>query len=510
MTGRHDRTITAARAVVRDRRELPFFQVRLKAVRAIRHEVSGPRRLRTIGFYALLCQIANEQRHTGEHRRLEFNYDLLALRGGVAKRNVKLMLDFLQRARVVSYERQSDPDRGATVSVLQLLVQDGAWTGITVAMAERLAAKREGGHLLRELGLVIVLLEFCVAQRGQLDRLSAEVSRADIAASAGLNVDRLDQCNQLLQAAGVLTITRRRPPNGGRNLASLYTIHEAPTREIDRGAPQGREMEPAAPQNGTHRSEERNWQGRRTKLAAPTNETARAEDWNSQGGNSPASRTGVRPSDARAGSAVEDRLIENTPTPGGAAGGGGAGVCSPEQELCEALLAAWGPALGDGPRRDYHADRSRWLASAGALLERHPRERLADALTYMVTDEILGSQALSMPGFAKVADRLIARAYARRQRAIAGLGRIGSAGYGLGWEEAKQALERAVQRHGRDGRAAALEELAARSELLVRFVERVRWSVLCEQPMRFAERHYAELWAELGEKSNGPSAEHAA
>ena len=33
--------------------------------------------------------------------------------------------------------------------------------------------------------------------------------------------------------------------------------------------------------------------------------------------------------------------------------------------------------------------------------------------------------------------------------------------------------------------------------LLAEFVERVRWSALCEQPMRYAERRYAELWAEL-------------
>jgi hypothetical protein len=74
----------------------------------------------------------------------------------------------------------------------------------------------------------------------------------------------------------------------------------------------------------------------------------------------------------------------------------------------------------------------------------------------MVTDEILGSQAITMPGFAKVADQLIARHYARQQR-----GRLRSApnpggGERLGWEEAKRLLERAVARHGRDGRAQAV------------------------------------------------------
>ena len=112
----------------------------------------------------------------------------------------------------------------------------------------------------------------------------------------------------------------------------------------------------------------------------------------------------------------------------------------------------------------------------------------------MVGDEILGSRAISMPGFAQVVDQLIARAYARGHRQIT---RSGGAEVDLGWTEAKEALERAVHRHGRDGRAPALVELGDRSELLVRFVERVRWAALCEQPMRFAEHRYAQLWADL-------------
>jgi hypothetical protein len=83
---------------IRDRRELPFFQVQLRAVQAIRNETTGPRRLRAIGFYALLCQLANEQRHTGEHRRVRVTYDELSARGQMSKRSVKLLLDVLGAA----------------------------------------------------------------------------------------------------------------------------------------------------------------------------------------------------------------------------------------------------------------------------------------------------------------------------------------------------------------------------------------------------------------------------
>ena len=189
---------------------------------------------------------------------------------------------------------------------------------------------------------------------------------------------------------------------------------------------------------------------------------------------------------------------------------GGGERRSPEEQLCEQLLAAWAPALGDSPRHSYEANRTRWLAAAGGLLQRHPAERLTGALAYMVTDEILGSQALTMTGFAKVADQLIARAYARQQRATARLTSAGTPASQAGWEDAKHALERAIQRHGREGRAAALQELAAQDPQLAQFVQRVRWTALCEQPLRYSERRYAELWTELAQPGHPPPEEHAA
>ena len=495
---------------IRDRRELPFFQVRVHAVHAIRAETAGPRRLRAIGFYALLCQLANEQRHTGQHRVVRITYDALAARGQMSKRSVKLLLDALHAAQVVRYERLTDRATGAIISLLHLLILDEPWIGLTVAMADHLATPRDQGHLLRDLGLVVVLLEFCIEQRHEHGGLAAEVMRADIAARSGLTVDRVDDCNHALEHAGILAITRRRADNGGRYLPSLYTIAEAP-----RTPPQGGEMKPATRQNGTHMAAGRYLQGGEPVLPNRQNGTGKAEPEYPQGGDSATTGTESPPTTTRAGGSPEERQIEN-PLPAQSehratqARTGGGGALSPEQELCEALVAAWEPALGDSPRRDYEAHRSRWLAAARALLDRHPRERLSDALEYMVTDDILGSQALALPGFSKVADQLIARAYARRQRRMSTPGHAGVAADGLAWEEAKQMLERAVQRHGRDGRAAALDDLGVRSQQLVRFVQRVRWTALCEQPMRFVERRYAEIWAELADDVTRSSEENAA
>ena len=489
---------TAQPVEIRDRRELPFFQVRLRAVQAIRNHTGGPRRLRAIGFYALLCQLANEQRHAGEHRVVRATYDTLAARGQMSKRSVKLLLDTLERAEVVRYERLSDRSTAAVVSLLNLLILDDPWIALIVATADHLATPRIGGHLLRDLGLVVVLLEFCAEQRAEQGGPAAEIMRGDIATRSGLTVDRVDDCNHALERAGVLEIKRRRAPNGGRHLPSIYTIREAPTF-----AEQGGDLKPSRRQNGTGRAEDGYRQGGVPGPADRQNGTDRAAERYRAGDKPATPSTLAPPSNARERPGVEETAIENIPHFSSVEIEEARGDRAPAQEqLCEALLAAWAPALGDSPREDYASNRSAWLAAAGALLRRHPRERLDGALAYMVTDEILGSHALTMGGFAKVADQLIARAYARRQRTAVRRAPTGSGADARSWEDARHALERAIRRHGREGRAAALRELAARDELFVQFVERVRWGALCERPLQFVERRYAEPWAELVQQAN--------
>ena len=72
----------------------------------------------------------------------------------------------------------------------------------------------------------------------------------------------------------------------------------------------------------------------------------------------------------------------------------------------------------------------------------------------------------------------------------------------LSWLAAKDHLARAIQRHGRDHRAAALAELAAIHPTLERFVLTARWTALCEHPLHFSERQYRDLWSELTERNS--------
>jgi len=271
-----------------------------RAVEAIREHTAGPRRVRTIGFYGLLCQLANEQRNIGQQRRVRYSYDLLAARGGVSKGNIAKMLTGLEQAGVLRRETQPDPERGGSISIAHLLIHEHSFIAVTVPIADQLVAPRDGGHLLRDLGLIVVLLEFCVRQGPEGTWTQAQVTRSQIAEHSGLHVDRVDDCHHILEAAGLLTIERRRPTNGGRNLPSIYTIHEAPLTQ--RG-----ETELAASGNETSRAADRNGQGGKTEPAGRPNETGRAAEQNWQGGNAATGIPDSPPSSTRAAAAEPRR-----------------------------------------------------------------------------------------------------------------------------------------------------------------------------------------------------------
>jgi hypothetical protein len=480
---------------IADRRELPFFMVYTRSVEAIREHTAGPRRVRTIGFYGLLCQLANEQRNIGQQRRVRYSYDLLAARGGVSKGNIAKMLTCLEQAGVLRRETQPDRERGGSISIAHLLIHEHSFIAVTVPMADRLAAPRAGGHVLRDLGLIVVLLEFCVRQGPEGTWTQAQVTRSQIAEQSGLHVDRVDDCHHILEAAGLLTIERRRPTNGGRNLPSIYTVHEAPLS-------QGGETELAASGNETGRAADRNGQGGEAELAGRPNETGRAAEQNGQGGNAATGIPDSPPSSTRAADADPEEQRENSQ--GGRPEPVRSMAYGTRDWVIEAFIDAWKPALGSSPAIRYRRDTRRWHDAADRLLERLEPDRIAAGFTQMVGDSYIGGKATTLPDFDRIAEELIAKRFATPDRDRHGTAfppvsdaRSPDAG-ALSWPAAKDHLARAIQRHGRDHRAAAL----AIHPTLERFVLTARWTALCEHPLHYSERQYRDLWSELTERGN--------
>ena len=176
--------------------------------------------------------------------------------------------------------------------------------------------------------------------------------------------------------------------------------------------------------------------------------------------------------------------------------------------VIEAFIDAWKPALGSSPAIRYGRDTRRWHEAADRLLERLEPDRIAAGFTQMVADPYIGGKATTLPDFDRIAEELIAKRFATADRdrhgtafPPAGDPRSPDAS-ALSWPAAKDHLARAIQRHGRDHRAAALAELGAIHPTLERFVLTARWTALCEHPLHYSERQYRDLWSELTERNN--------
>ena len=514
---------------LRDRRDLPFFMVRLQALQAIRNNISGPRRARALGLYVLLCQIANEQRGEGEHKRLVSTWDELARRGALSKRMLKLLSGTLNVAGVARFETRIDPLRGSMPSLIHLDVQEGSWVGLTVAAANELAESSRA-PLLPALGLLTVLLELCAEQRAVLGGLRAETTRADVARRAGCSTDTLDSWVKALESVAVLDVTRRRGLDGG-HLPNLWEITE-PSTASQRGSARDQSSPTAPPEgngplamavartagagtapaeNGNYPTGERNPPGPRNgtalaeighhppgvrELPTPQTQLDEAGNGNCPSGNSASPRADPRPLNASARRFVETRSIEEqlnpqTPKETRAVGEGGD---REEVRLCVELVGVLGESRGPAPGRRYAADADGWHAAAARMLADHPLAKVLEAIAYLPCDQIVGTKVRGMPDLERHIEDLRHRAHAAK--ATAGAAMPDGLGV-LGWPEAKGALMRAVQRHGAGAKQAALVELGERDGLLPRFVERVGWGALCQSPIEKQDYAYRTSWDEL-------------
>jgi hypothetical protein len=295
---------------IRDRRDLPFFQVHVRALTRICSAVDGQRRPRAIGFYALLCQLANEQRHWGGKAKLRASYSVLTERGGIGRSTVKQMLDLLSEAGVAAVGRSPDVGGdgfGGQGLTVHLPVRDDPWLDPTVASSTWLFAA--GRRLfLRNLGMLVLYLELCNAQRAEFGGGRGRLVRADLAARAGITVESLDDCNKALEAAGLLIVQRGRGASGGRYLPSLYTVVE-PGQAMARGQlPQGESPGLARRKVGTAKAEGEDSAARLSALSGPERSLS-----NARTGTSPCKENGNKPpSPPDGGSSTDSVVVEET------------------------------------------------------------------------------------------------------------------------------------------------------------------------------------------------------
>ena len=432
---------------VRDRRDLPFFIVRLRALQEIRNNISGPRRARALGLYVLLCQLANEQRHEGQHIRLVTTCKDLARRAAIGTTSLKILSTALGAAGAAEFETRIDSLRGAMPSLIHLHVQDGPWIALTVTSADRLTEQAPTTPL-PTLGLLAVLLELCDEQRATLGGLRAETTRNNVARRAGCSTDTLDTWVKTLEAAALLTVTRRRGPDGG-NLPNLWQIREptpadphgpahrepphdeavtgtgdpaapAPTRKLaltaSRVRPPGATGTPQ-PENGDTLAENQEWGPGETEIShRPNGKTLPGEEeW--PPGESATPVTDPRRLNTRARHLAETPTTEEqakppTPTSPGGAGGEESRQDPDVKRLCRELVETLGDTRGPAPARRYAADPVAWHAAAGRILADHPIEKVLEAIAYLPRDQVIGTKVRGMPDLERQIEDLRHRAHA--------------------------------------------------------------------------------------------------
>jgi len=481
--------------LIRDRRRTPFFRVFKAALDAIRGNSEGPTRTRALGLYVLLCELANAQRHTGEHRRITATYDELIARickpngRSIGRTSLRGALTALGDANVAHYTVQIDPQQGRAPSVIELPKQRGRHIQITVASATFLS--EQPIDLLSAFALIATLLALCDDQHAD----QALASRPFIASRLGWSSERtLDSHVKSLEALGVLRVTRRPKERGGHepNLWEILepgqSIASADTSAGHPGANPG-----LTPRNSrTDLAQIWDGGGANPGLTPRKSGTDLAQHQDRPGAICATSGPDAAPY-ARAGDVEQKKTTEPLSPPPLSDNalqrndrGEGSDGLSAQERLCEELLEVLHDSLGEAPRRKYNQSRGEWLAAAERVLEDHTLERIRSALAYIPTDPIKGSVAITMPGFARVVDELIFRAHSASRNGRSPSQASTAPGV-LPWPQARARLEQVIRRHGAERRDAAIAELAQESALYERFILRVRWSRLCEEPLHYPD-----------------------
>jgi len=166
-------------------------------------------------------------------------------------------------------------------------------------------------------------------------------------------------------------------------------------------------------------------------------------------------------------------------------------------------FAAWTRhALGDRRAAALY-DAASWRRAANQLLEQYDLDRILAGIDRLRRDALLADRATTLPAFAAIAERAIARAAADRAYSAH---RQPAGGEVPSWSDAFADIAKAIRRHGEAGRRQARDELVARNPAFGPFIDAVGWTALCREP---AERHqydWKQAWTQACTDTNRKAA----
>jgi len=476
-----------------------FYMVPSAAIAKARTRLSGAQLAEALAGLACLARESFLQNGASrdEQQTCEANLDELAGRIlGVSRARALRILDNLVDAGALTKEAHRFDGTRRLPTKITFVDLAYSFTYVSGPAFRALRGHSDhGGAPFGALSLYLTLVALGGEQRDQFpdgNRRIARASQPQLAKLSGLSVSSVKRAVGALGAAGL--VSEREQPQRALKTKTIYRL----TDPDDDSAP-------AKNRTSTDRSQrDRRTAHSKTDVRSPPNPwTAHSPtDDSSQRNRSPGRRTtdeqltDPAPAHVKAGQRTakpQNHSIPSTSASSATAGGGGEVRVTEREKLVDAFCGWTRDALGKR-RADVVYDADGWRHAADQLLERYDLPRLLAGIDRLRRDALLADKATTLPAFAKIADRAIARAAADQALAEHRSTPAGDPGRGgPSWATAHALIGQAVSAFGPRGEERALQFLSERDTRIAAFVRDVGWRTLARSDEQMTDVKFAYL-----------------
>ena len=325
------------------------------------------------------------------------------------------------------------------------------------------------------------------------NRRTARASQPELAKLSGLSVSSVKRALQTLTCAGLIN-ERQQPPNALKTTAIYRLIDPAdnPGHASNATATDSSQPDRWNAPNQTDDSSQPN----RTTVHSPTNDSSLANRSKAHSAtDQPVSEPSYAHVKASQRTPEQQNSFPSGPSAAAHAGNGGEVRSGDVDHLIDTFSAWQRQVLGDRRATALYDDVS-WQRAAHALLEQYDLDRLLAGIDRLRRDALLADKATTLPDFAKIADRAIARAAADQAFAQHRAGSppgAPAAAAGPSWATAQALLRQAISAFGPNGEDRGLVFLSDHHPHLAAFATDIGWRALARSDEQMTDIKYAYL-----------------
>ena len=476
-----------------------FYMVPSAAITKARARLCGAQLTEALAGLACLAResFVRHGASRDEQQALEANLEDLAGRIlGVSRARALRIVDNLTEAGALTKEAHRFDGTRRLPTKLTFVDLAHSFAYVSGPAFRALRPAEHGAPPLGPLALYLTLVALGGEQRAEFpdaNRRTARASQPELAKLSGLSVSSVKRALAALTAAGL--IGERPQPHNALKTTAVYHLID-PADGSQRTVNGAHVVRPHADRRTAHSPTDDSSQRDRPTGHSPTDDSPVSDRPTAHGAtDEPVSEP------ARA----HVKLSQRTPDPQNqppsdppmpAAGEGGE-VRSSDVDALIAAFSAWTRhALGDRRAASLY-DAVSWRRAASELLQDYDLDRLLGGVDRLRRDSLLADKATTLPAFARIAERAIARAAAdhglAQHRATVTTGRSGAPATGPSWATAQTVLRQAISAFGPAGEDRALVFLSDRDPHLAAFARHTGWRALTRCDEQMTDIKYAYL-----------------